>query len=147
MLKVLFGIFFLLLGLAIIGMITTSILSAFPVGMAHDMVASIMNFTFSFIDGSVLVLLFLMCIIELIVAYENPSKLTALVGVIELFMIGYINATFVGMLPALTALNIATTMPLTYALFSGGALIFILYFLIIMVIIFNLRKEDINDNK
>ena len=141
-LKIMFVLFFLLIGLAICAFILNTIVTAMPGGMGHDWLASVSKYCMGFIDKSLIAILVFGIIIEIIDGYFNPGMAVAIGGVLEIFMLAFISGVLQPILPSFTMLNISTNLPLLYALVHSSTLTFLLYFMLIIVIVVNLRHQE-----
>ncbi len=131
-----FGIFFLFLGLAFVAVLTLNFIPAFNIAWLNTWV----NNTFTIIDDMVVAVIFIVLIADSMVSWYKPSMAKAFLNVLGIFLLGYINLTFLnlvnGILPFYTG-----SFPHFYAIISSGAIAFIFYFFMIVSIIFNVRGE------
>lgn len=140
-------IFLLFLTFVICAFILNTVLPIFPLtpnAIANQGLTGIrnyVNYTFTFADNSFYVLFILVLFIGLYDAYENPSRKKAVFDIIGIFVIGYFNLAITGILGSLGALNPSVSLPLTYVFFDTAYKVIILYFVMIIAIILNMRSK------
>lgn len=135
----LFTIFAILIFLSIIGYIALTAVHYIPVAPNEpNVVAPLLTYSLTFIDGSVFVIFILALFFDLLSAYFRPNKYMGIINIIGLFALGYLVLVFNSLLPVFLALNTASLLPITYSLFSSTWKTVLIFFFMIFSIIFDL---------
>jgi hypothetical protein len=135
----LFIIFVSYLVLAIAAYIAKTFIGMMPLSYATQYINLWVNGFFSFIDLSFFPVFLLLLVIETYNSSRNPSKKYALMDLIALFALGYMNNTIQYVMSGLTPLTTNSLMPTTATIMGGSTLVFVLYFFLIINILLNLR--------
>lgn len=140
---ILFKFFLFFLVLAGLGYLTLLILPKLPVSSDPTVVATMSSInkfvsnSYAIIDNSFFFIFLFIFFLGLYDSYTHPSRAKAVLGLIELFVLAYLNLVIVAVLPAFSIFNSATLLPITTSFFNSIYKEVIVYFVIIITIIFN----------
>lgn len=137
--EALFVIFAILLLFSIVGYIAYIGLTYIPVAPGEpNTIAYTVNYTFNFIDNTLLWIFIIALFFDLLSSYFSPSLWKGILNLIGLFALGYMFLLFSQIAPSIFGpLGTNTILPITYSFFRSSYSILVIFFFSIFSIILN----------
>lgn len=142
---ILFKFFLFFLVLAIVAYLALLILPKLPisndpiVAQTQTNLSNWVNTSYIIIDNSFFFLFIFILFLGLYDNYIHPKRSKAILGLIELFSLAYLNLVIIAVIPAFSIFNPSTLLPITNTFFNSIYKVMVIYFVIIFSIIFNFR--------
>ena len=138
MIDKLFALFFLLLALCICGFMAQLYIHNFPSSPITGTLNYIFNYTYTFIDDSLLFVFLIALFLDLVNSYMHPSIAMGIINIFGIFILGYLYLVFINITPIILGpFTPNTFLPITTAFFTSSYIAVIIFFFMIFSAILN----------